>query len=838
MKKYRFVLSALLIVTTFALQAQQAAIQINSKKADGIIDSKIYGQLFEHIYFSASNGVWQEMVFERSFEPEQYPGIPPRDGYFDGWYADDSSLLHSPTRYEQPIPVVTVEGDSYELSMEVNWRSYLLPSRLWSGGSLDMRFAFKDQANGEPYYFRVFDPQYERKGMIMGMPGGANRERQGNVEQSDKANLSVSIQEETEAEIFGQKRTVKSWKPLKSYEPSAGLDGGGTWHSLRIVVNGSKAQVFWDKKQVLSVKGLDVTNRNNIAFLVNYTEALYRNIRITSPNGKIVYFEGVPDKVKPPLVAHQWNAFGQGTYKLVKGDAVNMSYSQSLASEGKAGIYQENKYVAKGESYIGSIYAKGDGKGTLSVAFKSGDRIVAGQTLGKPGREWTKYPFTLKADDFDGMADFAVLVEKGEVQIDQVTLTSQSGIDLGGFRPDIYQAVKELHPTNLRWPGGGYVAQYNWKWGVGPQEKRQRWANWQWMDYDQNAFGIDEFIRFCRLIQTEPVVVVRVGYERPLSEYPQILQEACELVAYCNEPASGKWGSQRAANGHGEPYNVKYWEIDNEMWEMGIERYEAAVRDFSVAMRKVDPSIKIVACGGFPEDKDLLNRSGRFFDYLSLHHYERADGNGYATGPDRLGKRYADYAQMIANCPNPNIKLYISEWNLQSIDWRTGLFAGGFLNMCEKTPVVEMGAAALFIRRTDAPDWNNAFINFDFKELFVAPNYQVTKLWQEHFSKYRLSYTGDTGGMNVAVTLAENGSAVIVKIVNPTEKACSFTLNGDWAEITGADYSYYAPGSLRAANSMDNKNAVSLKSRLLSPMDNAVSVEVEPLSAGVVKIFL
>ena len=74
------------------------------------------------------------------------------------------------------------------------------------------------------------------------------------------------------------------------------------------------------------------------------------------------------------------------------------------------------------------------------------------------------------------------------MQFDMVTMSTQTGKDLGGFRPDILQAVKELHPTCLRWPGGGYVAQYDWQNGIGPQENRERWAHWMWMDYDQNCY--------------------------------------------------------------------------------------------------------------------------------------------------------------------------------------------------------------------------------------------------------------------------------------------------------------------------------------------------------------
>ena len=192
---------------------------------------------------------------------------------------------------------------------------------------------------------------------------------------------------------------------------------------------------------------------------------------------------------------------------------------------------------------------------------------------------------------------------------------------------------------------------------------------------------------------------------------------------------------------------------------------------------------------------------------------------------------------MIAACPNPNIKLFISEWNLNSTDWRTGLFAGGFLNVCENTDAVGMGAAALFIRRTDAPDWNNAFINFDYKDLFLAPNYLVTELWYDHYSPHRLAFTGDSKELSVSATLAENGGSVIVKVVNPTDKPYRLDLKGDWGPLVGAEYEYIAPGSLDAANSMEHKNAVARRKKTLLPQENdSLSLTLDPLSAGVVTL--
>jgi alpha-N-arabinofuranosidase len=834
-------------------------INIESKQPSGIIDEMLYGQLFEHIYFSANNGVWQELIQERSFEPEQYPGIHPRDGYFDGWFMDDDMVLHSPTRYEQPLKIDSINTCDFDLTMDVNWRAYKLARRSWSGGLMDIRFAIRNKADGSPYFVRIHDPYYESRtftpAQTQSQIDAANEAaaRAALQQQNATADFSICQMEVRESAGFGGRpgRRMNMLTPLASAPATKEqVNEEQKWHKLRVESRGSKVTVFWDDKAVLSYDGLERADRNFVTFWVNYTEATYRNIRLTTTDGKVL-FEGTPGDVRIPAVAQQWTAFGDGgKYRLIKDDAVNMRYSQEItAGKTEAGIFQGPQNIIDGEKYVGSIYAKG--KGELMVGLRNAEgKFVALESLGKVSKDWKKYEFTLKpkfdgegpfrasigggrnAISFDG--DFAIVVKGGTIQVDMATMTTQTGLNLGGFRPDILQAVKELHPTCLRWPGGGYVAQYDWKWGIGPQENRERWAHWMWMDYDQNCFGTDEFIRFCREVNSEPIIVVSVKFERPAEEYNSILQDAVNWLRYCNAPATDEWGAKRAANGHPEPYNVKYWEIDNEMWEMGIDRYEKCVRDFSTAMRKIDPSIKIIACGGFREDEQFIQRSGNYFDYLSLHHYEQQ--GGYATGPVRLGQQYDRYAQMIADGPNPNIKLFISEWNLNSIDWRTGLFAGGFLNMCEARDVVAMGAAALFIRRTDAPDWNNAFINFDYKDLFKAPNCQVTELWYDHFSKYRLAFSGETGNLSVSTTMSENGAGVIVKVVNPTEEPATLRIKGDWTGVKDAAFEYYAPGSLTVANSMENKQAVALQKATPKTDGNDVVLSVPALSAGVLTI--
>ena len=333
-------------------------LEINSTQITGKIDPLLYGQLFEHIYFSANNGVWQELIFERSFETEQFPGIHPRDGYFDGWFADDEDILHSPTRYEQPISLTSVDTDSYDIEMDVKWRSYKLPGRMWSGGLMDLRFAFKNQASGEPYLLRITDPKYEAKRLELSQTQAQidanNRAKalEKVQKQASEANFSISVKQEKQVPGFGGNlRNVVVLDPLKTVLAKPGqIEENEAWHKLKISCRGRDITVKWDGKKVLSYKTQDNVKSNDIVLWENYTEACYRNITVKSPNGRTVYFSGMPDDVKTPAVAPQWTSFGAGDFSLVKGDAVNMNYSQKITSSADfSGVCQGPQAVRSGD---------------------------------------------------------------------------------------------------------------------------------------------------------------------------------------------------------------------------------------------------------------------------------------------------------------------------------------------------------------------------------------------------------------------------------------------------------------------------------------------------------
>ena len=228
------------------------------------------------------------------------------------------------------------------------------------------------------------------------------------------------------------------------------------------------------------------------------------------------------------------------------------------------GVYQPRVPVRAGLAYQGYLWLKTTGyDGRIVVALE--EDVPGGQTYAEAeiqgvAGDWKQYAFTLRPERTDSHARLVILFEgKGRLWVDQVSLLP--GDAVGGVRADVEARVAALRPAFLRWPGGNVAQDYHWTWGVGPRDQRPVWANLSWKNEPEPGdIGTDEFIAFCRRVGAEPSITVNVEGRGATVE------EAAAWVEYCNGPATSKYGAMRAANGHAEPYGVKYWEIGNEIW--------------------------------------------------------------------------------------------------------------------------------------------------------------------------------------------------------------------------------------------------------------------------------
>ncbi len=199
--------------------------------------------------------------------------------------------------------------------------------------------------------------------------------------------------------------------------------------------------------------------------------------------------------------------------------------------------------------------------------------------------------------------------------------------DEHGLRRDVLAALRDLNLRSIRYPGGNFLSGYHWEDGIGPKNQRPRRRSLAWRAIETNQFGTDEFMHFCRELNAEPMLGVNMG--------TGTIQDAANLVEYCNAPVGTAYSDLRARNGHPEPYGVKYWCLGNEMdgpWQIGhldAAEYGKKALEAAKMMRWHDPSIETVLCGSsharmptYPDwDRITLEIAWEHVNYHSMHYY-------------------------------------------------------------------------------------------------------------------------------------------------------------------------------------------------------------------------
>ena len=265
------------------------------------------------------------------------------------------------------------------------------------------------------------------------------------------------------------------------------------------------------------------------------------------------------------------------------------------------GIGQAGLALRAGRAYTGRVALAGSPGARVSVSLVWGPGPGDRRTAAVPAltARYATFPleFTAGADTSDGRFE-VVGTGSGTFHVGVASLMPADNVS--GFKAAAIRWLKELGVEIARWPGGNFVSAYDWRDGIGERDKRPPRRELAWNGLESNDMGIDDFMAFCRLIGATPYLAVNSGLGDARS--------AAEEVEYVNGPATSRLGKLRAANGHPAPYGVKIWGVGNEMygpWQWGhmlITQYAEKHNLMVQAMRKVDPTIEVIASGATPEE--------------------------------------------------------------------------------------------------------------------------------------------------------------------------------------------------------------------------------------------
>lgn len=480
-----------------------------------------------------------------------------------------------------------------------------------------------------------------------------------------------------------------------------------------------------------------------------------------------------------------WKATAQSKVEMIAKDAFVGEHSPRISG----GIQQGGLWLVKGKEYTGHIWLNGDSKSqTVNISLQ-------GQTVQAkaPAKGWAKAEFKFKASANTKVAQLKI-EGKGPFRVGTVTLMPADNVH--GMRPDTLKLLKELNAPLYRWPGGNFVSGYDWRDGIGDRDRRPPRKNPAWQGIEHNDFGTHEFLDFCKLINTEPLIVVNTGFGDAHS--------AAEWVQYVNGKPETDMGKKRIANGRREPWKVTWWGIGNEMfgsWQLGymaLDQYTIKHNIVYDRMTKVDPRIKTIGVGEVGGDwsKGMLTSCADQMDLISEHFYcqERPGVMAHvAQIPNAIKAKVAAhrrYRDTLPSLKGKNIKIAMDEWNYWYGPYVFGELgtryymkdalgiAAGLHEFYKSTDIVGMAQYAQTVNVIGCIKTTPTDAAFETTGL-------VLKLYREKFGTIPLEVSGAPEPLYVSAAFTADRKTLTLSVINPTGEEVTLPLS--WKGIKVAD---------------------------------------------------
>ena len=478
----------------------------------------------------------------------------------------------------------------------------------------------------------------------------------------------------------------------------------------------------------------------------------------------------------------------------------------TLWNEGWDGIA-----VEAGKNYDFSMYvfAGGQKQDFLIQLVGENGTVLAKAKLKTAASDWTQYTTVLTAKGSDAKARLAIVpLKAAHVGVDMISLFPQETFmnRKNGLRKDLAQAIADLKPKFVRFPGGcmthgqGLENIYHWNHTVGPWQDRKPDFN-IWNYHQTRGLGFYEYFQFCEDIGAEPLPVLAAGVPCqnsaanadgiggqqggiPMADMPAYIDELCNLIEWANgDPAKSKWAKMRADAGHPAPFNMKYLGIGNE--DIISTVFEERCEMIAKAIRERYPEIQICGTAGpfhFPsadyvEGWKFANDHRSLFDLIDEHYYE-------STGWFIHHQDY--YDQYDRQGP----KVYVGEYASRSRTHESALAEALYLCNIERNgDIVEMTSYAPLLAKEGHHNWNPDLIYFDNTSLQLTPSYHTQHLFGNHSGDRYISSQLTIEPMGAAEQQLNLRSAASIvrdsktgkkylKLVNALPRELSITVDG------------------------------------------------------------
>lgn len=564
------------------------------------------------------------------------------------------------------------------------------------------------------------------------------------------------------------------------------------------------------------------------------------------------------DYTQFPAYRYGWNSYptNSNLYLDIREDAplntVNPHYLRVVApraGEGFTNKAYDGIFMKAGVPCRVSFYAKGNAKIQIQILGKDGEILTKSEDMELSGDNWKKYTTEVVSENAIEAGLFTVrFLTNAEVCFDQFSMMPSDAV-LGIFRKDLAEALKELEPGFLRFPGGCVVEgsqltnRYQWKLTVGPVEERKaNWNRWAvhendgkdlrlspWPYYNQSlGVGFFEYFLLCEYLGCKAVPVLNVGlacqyHSRELvasdsPEFKEYVQDAVDLIEFANGPVSTKWGALRAQMGHPESFGLEYIGIGNEQWETEevdfFHRYEC----FEKAIHEKYPEVKCLGSAGPDVGTERYQAAWNHYAPILKERPEYAyavDEHYYV--PDTW---LYEHVHMYDDYPRTN-KVFAGEYACHIYPeapmgkrncFQAALAEAAFMTGLERNAdVVLLASYAPLFARIGYTQWQPDMIWFDAKDVYKTPNYYVQQMYSLYTGDELLPVETDEDnekkGLYVTASKDSKTGKVYVKLIHSGKDEITVDITG----IAGKDKKatlITMTGEMKDCNSLEEPTKV------------------------------
>lgn len=550
-------------------------------------------------------------------------------------------------------------------------------------------------------------------------------------------------------------------------------------------------------------------------------------------NRSFEYYQ-IKDAKMPPLFAWEKIERGTGSCTLSIEDRKplndrNTNYlTINIRKPGQVGISNsgfDGIPLDKDANYDLSLYARSsnwNGSSTLTVALELADGTVCGKTeFSGISNDWKKLEGVISANKTTDNARLVITTEgSGTLDLDMVSLFPQDTFmgRKNGMRKDLAQALKDLNPKFLRFPGGciahgdGLDNVYHWKDTVGDIAERK--PNWNRWGYHQTyGLGYYEYFQLCEDLGATALPVVPLGVSCgfnppqecvPMGELGPWIQDALDLIEFANGSVSTKWGSLRAQMGHPEPFNLEFICLGNEPHDNAL--FRDRFPPFVEAIREQYPEIKIIGTSGLGPEIPIYDLMTEQNVYSSDEHYYMSP-DWFINNSDRFD-----------NFDREKPLIFVGEYAAHDVDRVNTLYSAlseaAFLTGVERNgDIVDMTCYAPLFGHRHHTQWKPDLIYFDHRNVIKTANYYVQQLFARNKGDVSLASevklikeelprtpSGRVGIGTWHTTIEIDSAAVNGKKVNPAK----------WTALSG---SFELKEGRYAQTDVETEPAISLSSK-------------------------